>query len=495
MSRLILALDQSTSTTKSIVFTAEGQPLERFSLDHKQHYPAPAFVEHDAEELFQNSVSVLRSAAVKHTGQLAALAITNQRETFVVFERGTGRPLNNAVVWQCRRGDTVCNELRAAGKDALVSAKTGLKIDSYFSGPKITALLRRRPEIAAKVGSGDALIGTIDAYLLYRLTKGAVFATDHTNACRTLLYNLVTRGWDAELCDLFGVPMKALPEIRDSTAVFGIVDLPGPEGEAIQGMTIAGVMGDSQAALFAHRCLTPGQTKVTLGTGSSILLNTGKHLPKNGIRTIAWTHKSEPTYCLEGIISFSAATIAWLQNQLGLITSPAETEPAALAVPDNGGVYLVPAFAGLSAPHWSPDARAAIVGLSVASTKNHIIRAALESIAYQIKDALDAMRADAGDLPLAVLHADGGATTNRFLMQFLADILQIPVAVSNSPDFSPMGAALAATLALNIHPTLADLAALPTTGDLYPPTMPPTQASVLHAGWQRAVKQALAGVA
>ncbi|MGN6371090.1 MAG: FGGY family carbohydrate kinase, partial [Phycisphaerae bacterium] len=469
MSRLILALDQSTSATKSIVFTAEGQPLDRFSLDHKQHYPAPAYVEHDAEELFQNSISVLASAATKFTGQLGALAITNQRETFVVFERGTGRPLHNAVVWQCRRGDTICNELRTAGKEGVVSARTGLKIDSYFSGPKITALLRRRPEIAAKVASGDALIGTIDTYLLYRLTNGAVFATDHTNACRTLLYNLETRSWDAELCELFGVPMKALPEIRDSTALFGKVDLPG---HAAHGMTIAGVMGDSQAALLAHRCLTPGQTKVTLGTGSSILLNTGKHLAKTGIRTVVWAHKGEPTYGLEGIISFSAATIAWLKDQMGLIQSAGETEAAALAVTDNGGVYLVPAFAGLSAPHWSPEARAAIVGLSAASTRNHIIRGALEAIAYQIKDALDSMRDAAGGLTVSVIHADGGATKNRFLMQFLADMLQIPVAVSNSPDFSPMGAALAGAVGLGIHRDVEALAGLPSAEQRFLPTMP-----------------------
>ncbi len=488
---LILALDQSTSATKSIVFTREGCPLDRFSVEHKQHYLSGGLVEHDAEELFQNVVSVLASAASKYPGQIAAVAITNQRETFVIFDRATGKPLHNAVVWQCRRGDPICAQLRAAGKEAVVAAKTGLKIDSYFSAPKITALLRQRPEIAAKVRGGEALIGTIDTYLLYRLTNGATFATDHTNACRTLLYNINARSWDSGLCDLFSVPLHALAPIRDCTATFGNVDLPN---HPAHGLPIAGVMGDSQAALFAHRCFAPGETKVTLGTGSSILLNTGSHLPNTGVRTVAWTHQSEPTYCLEGIISFSAATISWLQNQVGLIQSPSETEPAALAVPDNGGVYLVPAFAGLSAPHWSPDARAAIVGLSVASTRNHIIRAALESIAYQIKDALDGMRAEAGGLAPSVIHADGGATKNRFLMQFLTDMLQIPVAVSNSPDFSPMGAALAGAVGLGIYADLKAVVGLALAEEWYAPAMSAGEAERLHAGWRRAVKQVLAGV-
>jgi glycerol kinase len=482
----ILAIDQSTSATKAVLFTQDGRMLERVSREHKALYPRPGLVEHDAEELWQNTRSVLSAILEKQRDSIACLAITNQRETFVIFDRETGRPLHNAVVWQCRRGDQVCAELKK--HDELVARKTGLRIDSYFSGSKITALLRERPDLAARLREGSAVVSTIDGYLLHRLTGGKVFATDPTNACRTLLYDIRTLKWDAELCDLFEVPIRALPEVRDSTARFGVCDV-----EGFQGLPIAGVMGDSQAALFAHRCFTPGQAKVTLGTGSSILLTLGEHLPDHGIRTIGWMHKGRPSYGLEGIISYSAATIAWLRDQLGLIASFDEVEPAARAVLDNGGVYLVPAFAGLSAPHWSPDARAAIVGLSGSSTKNHVVRAALESIAYQIKDALDSMKAQGG-VDLGVIHADGGATGNRFLMQFIADIVGTPLAVSRVPDFSPLGAAMAGALGMGLYSSLDQLAALAADDERFSPRMPRDAAERLHAGWQVAVQQVLAGV-
>jgi glycerol kinase len=280
-----------------------------------------------------------------------------------------------------------------------------------------------------------------------------------------------------------------LPEVRDSTSRFGLCE-PSQVGT---NLPIAGVMGDSQAALFAHRCFKPGQAKVTVGTGSSILLNTGTYLPKSGIRTIAWTHGRVPTYCLEGIISYSAATISWLRDQLGLIQSADQTEAAARAVPDNGGVYLVPAFAGLSAPHWSPNARAAIVGLSASSTRNHVLRAALESIAYQIKDALDSMTAS-GPISLTCLHADGGATQNQFLTQFIADILDTDIIVAKASDFSPLGAALAGTLGMGIYASIDQLEYLPSEGQVLTPLMPRSAAMALHAAWSAAVQQVLAGV-
>ncbi len=431
--RHILAIDQSTSATKSVIYDLHGNLIDRFSIEHRPIFPRPGWVEHDADELWHNTLAVMQNALDSYQNFLC-LSLTNQRETFVIFDRATGRPLHNAIVWQCRRGDFVCETLTRAGHAAMIADKTGLPINSYFSAPKLTALLLENPQLKAKLESGDALFGTIDTYLLYRLTGGKVFATDSTNASRTLFFNIRTLTWDEELCALFGMPMRALAEIRDSTAQFGVCAIP-----ELPHLPIAGIMGDSQAALFAHGCFQPGQAKVTIGTGSSILLNVGDHLPEQGTRAIGWTHQGKATYCLEGIISYSAATITWLRDQLGLIASADEAEAAAVAVPDNGGVYLVPAFAGLSAPHWSPDARAAIVGLSGASTRNHVLRASLESIAYQIRDALDALKSEGG-IQVALIHADGGATRNLFLMQFIADIVGTNLAVSDIPDFFPLWA-------------------------------------------------------
>jgi glycerol kinase len=484
--RRILAVDQSTSATKSLVYDLQGRLVDRFSIEHRTLYPQPGWVEQDAEELWQNTVSVIRQALNKH-GPFLCLSVTNQRETFVIFDRATGRPLHPAVVWQCRRGDEVCATLTRQNHAELIARKTGLKIDSYFSAPKLSALLREKPDLKARLHSGTALFGTIDAYLLFRLTGGRTFATDATNASRTLLFNIQSLAWDAELCELFDVPLKALPEIRDSTGRFGDCDCP----ELPAKLAIAGVMGDSQAALFAHRCFQPDQAKVTIGTGSSILLNTGREMAATGIRTVAWTHNGAPTYCSEGIISYAAATITWLRDQLGIIRSYDEVEPAATAVADNGGVYLVPAFTGLSAPHWVPDARAAIVGLSAASTRKHVIRAALESIAYQIKDAFDSLAASA---PLGELHVDGGASHNLFLMQFIADILGKKIVLCDVADLSPLGAAFAGMLGIQCFSSLDQIAALPVHGRTISPTMDRSRAAALLKGWQDAVHQVLSGI-
>ncbi len=355
----ILALDQSTSATKALLYDSGGMMLDKSSIEHRQIYPQPGWVEHDAEEIWRNTLSVLQLAVKSshaQNGQLpACLSITNQRETIVVFDR-SGKPLHPAIVWQCRRGDPICAELNAAGHGETAARKTGLKIDTYFSASKLTWLMRNRPDIARQLAEGEALIGTIDTYLIYRLTNGRVFATDSTNASRTLLFDIGRIRWDDELCKLFGVPMRALPEVRDSTARFGETDLGGAIAKSIP---ICGVMGDSQASLFAHRCFQPGMAKVTIGTGSSVLLNVGSTVRYGGdaaVSTVGWVHRGVPSYCFEGIISYAAATVAWLKDQLGLIQSAQETESAAESVPDNGGAYLVPVFAGLSAPHWSPDA-------------------------------------------------------------------------------------------------------------------------------------------
>lgn len=486
----ILTIDQSTSATKGLLYDDRGSLLEKASLDHRQIYPQPGWVEHDAEEIWRNALSVLTTITAK--ARPLCLSITNQRETIVVFDRATGKPLHNAIVWQCRRGDPICAELRSAGHDELVTRKTGLKIDTYFSASKLTWLVRNKPEIAAKLATGEALIGTIDAYLIYRLTGGKVFASDHTNASRTLLFDISNLKWDQELCRIFQVPMDALPEPRDSSARFGETDLGGLLDTPIP---ICGVMGDSQASLFAHRCFSEGMAKVTLGTGSSVLLNVGPTLRYGGesaCSTIAWTHLGMPTYSFEGIISYAAATIAWLKDQLGLIAEPKETEAAALAVPDNGGVYLVPAFAGLSAPYWSPEARAAIVGMTAHTNRNHIIRAALESIAYQLKDVLEMMKQRAGG-QLRTINADGGATRNAFLMQFIADMTGLEVAAAQIPDCSPLGAAMAGMLGMGVHESLDALAGLPRDVVRYQPSMPADRVQAFHAGWQRALRQVLEG--
>jgi glycerol kinase len=482
----ILAIDQSTSATKALLYDTAGRLLDKSSIEHRQIYPQPGWVEHDAEEIWSNTLAVL--GRLRLSADPLCLSVTNQRETIVVFDRATGKPLHNAIVWQCRRGDPICAEFSAHGET--VTRKTGLKIDTYFSASKLTWLIRNRPDIVRKLADGDALIGTIDTYLIYRLTGGKTFATDHTNASRTLLFDISNLKWDEELCELFGVPMRALPQVRDSTARFGVAKIPGRE------IPICGVMGDSQASLFAHRCFAPGSAKVTLGTGSSVLLNLGEKLRHGGdgaVSTIAWTHAGKPTYSFEGIINYSAATIAWLKDQLGLIKSADETEAAATSVADSGGVYLVPAFAGLSAPYWSPAARAAIVGMSAHTNRAHVIRAALESIAYQLRDVLEMMKSRAG-VDLKTLHADGGATRNQFLMQFIADLTRLDLTAAPIPECSPLGAAMAGALGMGVYKSLDQLAAVP-RGDsvTYRPVMPANQADRYHAGWQRAVKQVLAG--
>jgi glycerol kinase len=491
----VLALDQSTSATKALLYDSSGNLIDKTSLEHQQIYPQPGWVEHDADEIWRNTLATLTELIDRNraaAGDAICLSITNQRETILEFDRTTGRPLHNAIVWQCRRGDPICAELNASGQSELVTRKTGLKIDSYFSASKIAWLIRTQPDIAARLSSGEALIGTIDAYLIHRLTRGQVAATDHTNASRTLLFDITRLKWDQQLCEIFGVPMKALPEVKDSTARYGLTDCGGLLPRPIP---ICGVMGDSQASLFAHRCFKPGMAKVTIGTGSSILLNLGPELRYGGdaaVSTIAWTHNGVATYSFEGIINYSAATIAWLKDQLGLIQSADQTEAIALAAKNNGGVYLVPAFAGLSAPYWSPDARAAIVGMSAHTDRKHIVRAALESIAYQLRDVLDAMRERFGG-DLRVINADGGATRNRFLMQFIADMVGLEIAVAQIPDCSPLGAVLAGLLGMGVHASLDELEKLPRQMTRYQPAMPRQQADQLYAGWQRAVKQVLAG--
>ena len=488
---LILAIDQSTSATKAVLFDASGRVLAKASREHRQIYPRPGWVEHDAEEIWQNVLAVIREIVKGNRAKLSkivALSITNQRETILVFDRKTGKPLHNAIVWQDRRGDTICRKLRS--QETLVRRKTGLKVDTYFSASKLKWLIAEKPALAAKLKNGGAVVGTIDTYLIHRLTGGKVFATDFTNASRTLLFDIGKLRWDEQLYRLFSVPLRALPEVRESSAHFGETDANGILPRALP---IAGVMGDSQASLFAQCCFQPGTAKATFGTGTSVLLNVGNRFrpaAKNSIIALAWVLNGKPTYAAEGIINFSAATIAWLQNQLGLIASADEVEKLAGRVDSNGGVYLVPAFAGLSAPYWSPEARAAIVGMSGHTRKEHVARAALESIAYQIRDVLDMMRADA-KLNLRNLHADGGPTRNKFLMQFTADITRTELRVSEVAESSAWGAAMNGFLGLGVYASVNAFAKSHRKTTVYRSRMNTAAAEKLHIGWLAAVKRIL----
>lgn len=486
---LFLALDQSTSATKALLFDVEGRTLDRESREHRQLYPQPGWVEHDAQEIWRNTLASLKALLGRQAARLpdiAGLSITNQRETIVVFDRVTGEPLAPTIVWQCRRGQPLCDALKS--READIHHKTGLRLDAYFSASKLQWLVRNRADLRAKLADGSALIGTIDAYLIYRLTGGKVFATDSTNASRTLLFDIARLRWDDELCQLWEVPRRALPEVRESSARFGETTL---DGLLTRPVPICGVMGDSQASLFAQRYFAPGAAKVTFGTGSSLLLNIG-HQPRfnaHGVLTaLAWVHAGKPVYAFEGIIVSSGSTLTWLCTQLGLAADAAALEQLALAVTDNGGVYVVPAFTGLGLPHWQPGARAAITGLSSHSDKRHVARAGFESIAFQIRDAFEALRRDAG-VPLGALHGDGGPTASKFLMQLTADLTGAELRVSNMPDCSPLGAVLAGQLGLGVHRSLDDLARLPRAETVYQPSAGQAGIDRLLEGWHHAVRQ------
>jgi glycerol kinase len=489
----ILAIDQSTSGTKALLFDEHGLVIDQTSKEHRQHYPKPGWVEHDVEEIYRNLLAIVRELLERNPAcrdTLKQVSITNQRETVVVFDKATGRPLHNAIVWQCRRGASICETLVSEGYSEMVHQRTGLKIDTYFSASKLRWLVEQYPEIGQQMRTGSALVGTIDTYLIYRLTGGQVHATDTTNASRTLLFDIGRRTWDPDLCALFRVPMAALPEVRESTACFGQTTF---DGLLERPVPIHGVMGDSQASLFAQCCFEPGTAKVTFGTGSSLLLNIGDRvkLSENGVvTTIAWVINGQPTYAFEGLINFSAATISWLKNQLQLIQTAAETEPLALSVSDNGGVYLVPAFVGLSAPYWKPEARAAIVGMTSYTNRAHVVRAALESIAYQIKDVLELMVNEAG-VPLKWIECDGGAARNRFLMQFTADMIRYPLRIPEVTELSALGAVYCGLLGSGMAGSLDELSRLPRKRSQYDPIMPLEQVDQLYAGWKAAVNRVL----
>ena len=482
----ILALDQGTTSSRAIIFDHHGGILAVAQQEFTQHFPQPGHVEHDAGEIWASQLSVAR-AALERAGltatDLAAVGITNQRETTVVWDRATGRPIHRAIVWQDRRTSDFCAALKEAGHEALFREKTGLVLDPYFSGTKVRWLLDHVD--GARARAGELAFGTIDSWLVWNLTGGAVHVTDPSNASRTLLFNIHTGDWDDELLGLLDVPRSLLPEVRSSSEVYGHTALLGAP------VPVAGIAGDQQAALFGQLCTRPGMVKNTYGTGCFMLMNTGTEAvpSENGLlTTVAWKLGDRTEYALEGSIFIAGAVVQWLRDGLGLIDAAPEIEALAASVPDNGGVYLVPAFAGLGAPHWDPYARGAILGLTRGATKAHLARAALESIAYQVADILEAMEADAG-IRLAELRVDGGATTNDLLLQFQADLLGVPVVRPAVLETTALGAAYLAGLAVGFWDGPGELAAQWQEDRRFSPAMPPGAVAALKAGWQKALSR------
>ena len=487
----ILALDQGTTSSRAIVFDESGTVRSMAQAEFRQIFPQPGWVEHDAEEIWLTQLEVAREAIANAriaARDLAGIGITNQRETTVLWDRRTGAPLANAIVWQDRRTAGICAELRAGGAEEMVRAKTGLVLDPYFSGTKIAWLLDNIPGARARAERGELAFGTVDTWLVWKLTAGALHVTDPTNASRTLLYDINAGAWDEELLALFRVPRAVLPEVRPSSGVIGTAD-PRLLHAAIP---IAGIAGDQQAALFGQACLAPGMAKNTYGTGCFMLLHTGTNRieSRHGLlATRAASAGGTPEFALEGSVFIAGAVVQWLRDGLGLIRTSRDVEALAASVPDAGGVYLVPAFAGLGAPHWDAYARGAMLGITRGTTAAHIARAALESIAFQSAEVLLAMQNDAG-IELAELRVDGGATANDLLMQFQADLLGVPVVRPRTTETTALGAAYLAGLATGVWRTSAEIAAQWQRERVFTPRMSRDEAQARLARWRRAVERA-----
>lgn len=489
----ILAIDQSTSGTKALIVNRAGQIIARRSMAHEQIYPQAGWLEHDPVEIYTNVKTVIRQVmqdAGVLPSQLALLAITNQRETALIWDKTTGQPIYNAIVWQCRRTADMCEDYKARGYEQMVKDRTGLLLDPYFSATKWRWILDHVPGARDRMARGDLLAGTIDSWLVWKLTGGQVHATDYTNASRTSVFNIQTLTWDEELVDLFTLSPGMLPEVKSSTDLFGYTADPDLFAEQVP---ISGVIGDSQGALFGQLCFKPGMAKATYGTGTSVLMNVGPKpvVSRNGLVTaIAWGYKGEVHYALEGIIHTSADSLKWARENLGLFQSFEEAEQLATELPDNDGVYLVPAFVGLGAPYWDAHARAAFIGMSRRTNRAHLIRAALESIAYQVRDVFELIKSESG-VDLQVLRADGGAAGNRFLMQFQADMLQTEVMTSAVPELSAMGSVYLGGLGMGVWSDPDEIARLMPTSNRYVPHMAPDLADRYYQGWQKAVERVL----
>jgi glycerol kinase len=487
----ILALDQGTTSSRAILFDREGRIRSAARRELAQHYPRPGWVEHDPEEIWASQLGVALEAldrAGLTARDVAAIGIANQRETSLLWDRRTSAPLGNAIVWQDRRTGPLCERLRAEGREELFRARTGLLLDPYFAGTKLRWLLDETPGARSKARRGELAFGTIDSWLLWKLTAGRCHATDLTNASRTLLCDIRAGVWDDELLDVLDIPRSVLPEIRPCSGLFaetGIAEFPDP-------VPIAGVAGDQQAALFGQLCAAPGMTKATYGTGCFMLMHTGDRavLSRNRLlTTAAWRFGGRIEYALEGSVFIAGAAIQWLRDGLGIIRTAAEVEQLAAQVPDSGGLCLVPAFTGLGAPHWDPRARGLIAGITRGTTAAHLARAALEGIAHQVADALQAMEADAGT-PLAELRVDGGAAANDLLMQLQADLLGAPVVRPRIAETTALGAAYMAGLAAGLWRSREELAAQWRADRRFEPAMERARVAELRAGWRKALERA-----
>lgn len=489
--KYILSLDQGTTSSRAILFDQNGQMHSVAQKEFRQYYPHPGWVEHDATEIWETQLAVAREAIAKEgisAEDIAAIGITNQRETAILWDKRNGKPVYHAIVWQCRRTAPYCDTLQEAGWTEKIREKTGLLIDPYFSATKIRWILQNVPEAKALAESGNLLFGTIDTWLIWNLTGGQVHATDYSNASRTMLFNIHTLEWDRELLELLEIPASILPEVRPSSGIFGAA-LPLLFGASIP---IAGAAGDQQSALFGQACFSPGAAKNTYGTGGFLLMNTGEKpvSSQHGlVTTIAWGLDGKITYALEGSIFVAGAAIQWLRDELKMISSAAESEELCRGVADTCGVYLVPAFVGLGAPYWDPYARGILTGLTRGANRSHIVRAAVESMAYQTYDVLHAMEQDAG-IPLAELRVDGGAAANTFLLQFQSDITGVPVLRPSTLETTALGAAYLAGLAVGYWKDVTEIRRNWQVSCAFSPMASHEEAEEKIAGWHHAVEQA-----
>ncbi len=493
MTKAILSLDQGTTSSRAILFDREGRILATSQKEFRQIYPRPGWVEHDPLEIWATQLhvaqDVLRQAALSPR-EIAAVGITNQRETTIIWDRKTGKPVYNAIVWQCRRTAPECERLKRNGWEARVQSKTGLVIDAYFSATKIQWILEQVPGARAKAERGELCFGTIDAYLIYQLTGGAVYATDCSNASRTMLFNIHEQVWDSEILDALGIPRAMLPEVRPSSGDFGWTRPDLFDGVSIP---ITGVAGDQQAALFGQACFRRGMVKNTYGTGCFMVMNTGESPVSSGkglLSSVAWGLDGKVVYALEGSIFIAGAAVQWLRDELQFFEAAAQSEEIAASIPDTGGVYVVPAFVGLGAPHWDMYARGTIVGLTRGSGRAQITRATLEAIAYQTLDVLDVMTQEAG-ISVESLRVDGGAVGNRFLMQFQCDILNVSVERPQVQETTALGAAFLAGLAVGFWADLEEIGQIWKLEERFLPAMDSPRREALCAGWQKAVRSAL----
>ncbi len=492
MQQYILAFDQGTTSSRAIVFDKKGTIVSSAQKEFTQHFPQPGWVEHDANEIWSTQIGVAAEAISKagmSIKNMAAIGITNQRETTVVWDKTTGMPVYNAIVWQDRRTAAYCDTLKANGKAAEIQQKTGLIIDAYFSATKVKWILDQVSGARERAEKGELLFGTIDSWLVWKLTNGKVHVTDVSNASRTMLFNIHALDWDYELLQLFNIPASMLPAVKSSSEIYGHTET----ALAAHSVPIAGIAGDQQAALFGQQCTSPGMVKNTYGTGCFMLMNTGNRpvtSTNNLLTTVAWQINGDTQYALEGSVFIAGAVVQWLRDGLKIIRSAAEVERLALEVSDTGGVYIVPAFAGLGAPYWNQHAKGTIVGITRGTTSGHIARAALESIAYQTMDLLKAMEADSG-IAIKELRVDGGATANNLLMQFQSDLLQTTVIRPTTTETTALGAAYLAGLAVGYWTNVEEIQALWQKERVFTPQMPAAQRNELAAGWSKAVGAAM----